>query len=99
MQVALRTSVTSSTTLTKFKEICRTVLTSVAAYPALVRDRDTSIGKGQKDHGKNNARITADAIGLGMVSLAVRAAMFAGPGMVCKTVSQPPTIYKAQGLG
>lgn len=46
MQVALRTSVTSSTALTKFKEICQTVLTSVAAYSALVRDLDTTIAKG-----------------------------------------------------
>lgn len=99
MQAALRTSEAWSAALASFEKICLTVQTKVTAYTALMKDLDTTVAKGQKELDDYIAGITADAIAVCTVSLTVGAAIFAGPGMAWKIVSQLPTLYKAQGLG
>lgn len=99
LKAANRTSEAWTTAEADFEEICRTVQSNVDTYAALMKDIDAAVAKQQKDLDDYIAGITADAIAVCTVSLAVGATMLMGPKTAWKLVSQVPTLYGLQGLG
>lgn len=97
-KAALRTSEAWANAEVEFEDVCSVVQSNVDIYSALMKDIDTAVAKQQKELDDYIAGITADAIAVCTVSLAVGAAIFLGPSAAWTVISKLPTLNSLQGL-